>query len=327
MTEVTRSDKPLRMLSVSEIGVDTRDADSIGSSETDGTVEQTEDVVPQKVLDSSLYQAVVEAKEDGYAGAVFSGPPGTGKSWYAKLIATALAGSAQRVRIVQFHASYQYEDFIQGWVPDGSGGFVLKSKHFLELCSDAEADPDHLHVLVVDELSRADVGRVFGEALTYLETSKRGEPFFLASGKQVVVPPNLFVLATMNPWDISVGELDYALERRFAIIDVPPSNEELINILTANHAPPPVVAVAERFFSFLQGRANPLLHIGHAYFDRVSDKDSLRRLWSFQIRPHVARVCRLDLAEANAVDGAWKSIVLDGLAREQAEAAEPPAQQ
>ncbi len=79
------------------------------------------------------------------------------------------------------------------------------------------------NVLVIDEISRADVPRVLGEALTYLEMSLRDRPFYLASGDIAEIPKNLFIIATMNPWDVSVDELDIALERRFAHIDVRPA--------------------------------------------------------------------------------------------------------
>jgi 5-methylcytosine-specific restriction protein B len=202
-------------------------------------------------------------------------------------------------------------------VSDGKGSFELKKKHFLQLCEDAEKAPKAQHVLVIDEISRSDAARVFGEALTYLETTKRNIDFHLASGDKVRVPSNVFIIATMNPWDISVAELDYALERRFAYVEMPPQLSILTAKLKENGADEALVEKVSRLFLMLQGRANPMLHLGHAYLMRVHDLDSLQRVWRTQIRPHVAKVTRLEPTELQSVDAAWATIAL-------AEA-EPPA--
>lgn len=265
--------------------------------------------LPPIADDHALLVAVREAIEDGYGGVILSGPPGTSKSWYAARIAKHIAGSRSRVWTVQFHAAYQYEDFIEGWVPDELGGFTRESKHLLKAAEAAIKSSEHLQVIVIDEISRADVPRVFGEALTYLEMSQRGRSFRLASGKVVQIPSNLFIIATMNPWDVSVDELDVALERRFAQIDMLPNEEELLQILGSNGVDEDVKAAAVNFFRFLQGRSSAMLHLGHAYFSRVKDAASLERLWRFQIRPHIRRVTRLDLAETKAIEAAWSTIV------------------
>lgn len=98
----------------------------------------------------------------------------------------------------------------------------------------AQTDPEHKYILVIDELSRADVGRVFGEALTYVERTKRELPFNIASGDEIKVPSNLVILATMNPFDRGVDEVDSAFERRFAKVSMDPDREFLEGILGHN---------------------------------------------------------------------------------------------
>jgi len=103
-----------------------------------------------------------------FGGVIFSGPPGTSKSFFAAVTAQIMAGGDKaQYRFVQFHASYQYEDFMLGFRPE-ENSFAFKEGPFLKLVRAAERDPANTYVLVIDELSRADVGRVFGEALTYV---------------------------------------------------------------------------------------------------------------------------------------------------------------
>lgn len=119
---------------------------------------------------------------------MLQGAPGTGKSWCARQIAIKMTGGDRhRMREVQFHPSYQYEDFVEGYVPKGSTGFTLRDKHLLEMIQVANAI-DGPVVLVIDEFSRTDPARVLGEALTYMEGSLRGVDFRLPSGRSVSIP-------------------------------------------------------------------------------------------------------------------------------------------
>jgi 5-methylcytosine-specific restriction protein B len=243
-----------------------------------------------------------------YGGVIFSGPPGTSKSWFANKIGTALAESEDRVVYVQFHPSYQYEDFIQGFVPKQSGdGFEMKPKTFLRMCRDAAQDPDHTYVVVIDELSRADPGRVFGEALTYVEHSKRGLSFRLASGETATVPPNVVVLATMNPLDRGVDEVDAAFERRFAKIAMEPDAGILADILDSNGVQDPL---RRRLLAFLgkvngQAKKNPLAAVGHTFFLDVEDEASLQRVWNHQLRFLFEKAHRLDPDGFAEVEADW----------------------
>lgn len=257
----------------------------------------------------TLVKDIVLAHSDGYAGVILSGPPGTGKSFVAQRAAAVLADNvASRVVQIQFHPSYQYEDFIQGWAADQNGGFERIDRVFLTLCQKALATPGDLHVLVIDEISRADVPRVFGEALTYIETSKRNTPFQLASGTTLVVPPNIFIVATMNPWDISVDALDFAIERRFAQIEVPPDVDKLTTILSGNGLPEELIGKVVTFFNLLQRKPDYRLRLGHGYFARVSSASELDRLWRFQIEPHILKVTRQIPDDHKALVNAWQAL-------------------
>ncbi|WP_255758256.1 McrB family protein [Massilia sp. erpn] len=244
---------------------------------------------------------------DGFAGVILFGPPGTSKTWYARQIAAHLVdGKNKRVSFIQFHPAYQYEDFIEGYAPGKNGKFQLTEKVFLDLCKKASKDyPDENCVLVIDEFSRCDVGRVFGEALTYLEKGKRGVPFKLASGREVLIPANIIILATMNPWDRGVDELDAALERRFARISLEPDLDLLKIVLDKNKVEAALQEKVVAFFNVVKKHENPLARIGHAYFSGVTDENSIIRLWDHQLSFHFEKAFRLDMQSYEKLKEIW----------------------
>lgn len=183
----------VRRLDADELGVGyaARALESPGSSAPDAPVLRADD--------PRLAEAVRLLRQFG--GLILSGPPGTSKSWLAAQVAHHLSeGDTSRRQFIQFHASYQFEDFMEGFRPRRDGtGFEPHEGVFLRMVRAASRDRERAYVVVIDELSRADVGRVFGEALTYVERSKRGQLFTLPSGDQCSIPMNLYLIATMNP--------------------------------------------------------------------------------------------------------------------------------
>jgi len=262
-----------------------------------------------KDQDERLLQ-VQRLLNDGFAGVILSGPPGTGKTWYAAQIAAKLAdGSPNRARFVQFHPSYQYEDFVEGYVPSKGGGFRLAKRHLLEMCDAARKANGKRCVLVIDELSRSDPARVFGEALTYVEMTKRNLPFHLASGRKVTIPDNLVFLATMNPLDRGVDEIDSAFERRFAQLVMYPDSAVLEVFLHANGVEADLQDRVIRFFKWCLTNDNLYAQIGHAYFYSVRDVEGLHRLWNHQLRFLLQKAFRLDPEGFRAAERAWSRVV------------------
>jgi 5-methylcytosine-specific restriction protein B len=165
---------------------------------------------------------------------VLQGPPGTGKTWLAKRLGFALVGSndrettRSRLRIVQFHPSLAYEDFVRGWRPHGDGRLSLVDGILMEAIEAAASEPDRPFVLVIEEINRGNPAQIFGEMLTLLEDTKRrpSEAMELAyrkaPGERVHVPANLYVIGTMNVADRSLAIVDLALRRRFAFVDLEP---------------------------------------------------------------------------------------------------------
>lgn len=220
--------------------------------------------------------------EDGYAGVTFVGPPGTSKSWYAAQVALALTdGDITLISKIQFHKSYQYENFVEGFVPTSDGkGFQLREQVMLKVISQAEIHQDETYVVLIDELSRSDPGRVFGELLTYMEPSRRDESFMLASGREISIPSNIVFIATMNSRDKSISEIDDAFERRMAKIEFLPNNKLLEEILKENGIDEGFVRRIVAYFDWV----NSKYPLGHTFFLKVKDHESLKRLWDTQLK-------------------------------------------
>jgi 5-methylcytosine-specific restriction enzyme B len=168
---------------------------------------------------------------------LLQGAPGVGKTFVAKRLAYALmeAKDESRTTTVQFHPSYSYEDMVRGYRPAGaSGTFGLVDGPFLQLRQKAEDDPDRDYVLIVDEINRGNVSQVFGELIMLLEADKRGKdnrivPLYRRFDAETIhVPPNLYLIGTMNIADRSLALVDYALRRRFAFVTLVPRYDDPI---------------------------------------------------------------------------------------------------
>ena len=147
---------------------------------------------------------------------VLYGPPGTGKTYLATHLARHLAGGERAVKLVQFHPSYTYEDFFEGYRPrtvtGGQLSFELRPGPLRALADAASEDPQVPYILVIDELNRANLAKVFGELYFLLEY--RDEPARLQYARTAfTMPRNLYVVGTMNTADRSIALLDAALLR------------------------------------------------------------------------------------------------------------------
>lgn len=268
----------------------------------------TEDASVLEPTDPIL-SAARDAVAMGYAGIILSGPPGTGKSWYAQQIAVDISHSWEAVRCVQFHPSYQYEDFVLGYVPSKSGGFVLQRKELPTFCDAASKQPERTHVMVIDEINRSDVVRVFGEALTYIETDKREQPFQTSSGEEMTIPKNVLFIGTMNPWDKGIDELDFALERRFAQIELRPDAGVLRRLLFERHTPEALIDRLVSFFEGLQKQPAEATHLGHAYFLPCTSVERAKRTWEFRLAPTLRRACD-DQALFEELRASWNQTIM-----------------
>jgi 5-methylcytosine-specific restriction enzyme B len=163
---------------------------------------------------------------------ILYGPPGTGKTFIAKALARHVSLSADPT-IVQFHPSYSYEDFVEGYRPVVENGqlvYHLKPGPFLAIARDARKNPETNYVLVIDEINRGNIAKVFGELYFLLEY--RDESIVLLYGdERFQLPSNVFIIGTMNTTDRSIALLDAAMRRRFAFVELHPDKEPTSKVL------------------------------------------------------------------------------------------------
>ena len=128
-----------------------------------------------------------------------------------------------RVTMVQFHQSYSYEDFIQGYRP-AENGFELVDGVFYKFCKAAEEDEDNMYFFIIDEINRGNLSKILGELMMLIEKDKRGDKVeLLYSNDKFMVPQNVRIIGMMNTADRSLALIDYALRRRFAFYDFEPA--------------------------------------------------------------------------------------------------------
>ena len=159
---------------------------------------------------------------------ILQGPPGTGKTFISRRLAYCLLAREEDsvIEMVQFHQSYAYEDFVEGFRPTARGGFEPKRGAFRRFCERALSNPDVPHIFIIDEINRGNISRVFGELLMLIEEDKRGPEYQVVlpySGTHFYVPENVYILGLMNTADRSLAVVDYALRRRFAFDDLAPA--------------------------------------------------------------------------------------------------------
>ena len=224
---------------------------------------------------------------------IFQGPPGTGKTYVAQELAKCLAGSENRVTLVQFHPSYAYEDFVQGYRPktmtDGQAGFELRDGPLLRAAADARAEPDTDHFLVIDEINRGNIASVFGELYFLLEYRDR-RMNLQYSDAPFSLPDNLYVIGTMNTSDRSIALVDLALRRRFHFVDfypdVPPV-EGLLRRWLGRHAGDMewVANAVDRANEILSDR-NAAIGPSH-FMKNALTEAAIKRIWRHSVLPHV----------------------------------------
>jgi 5-methylcytosine-specific restriction protein B len=276
-------------------------------------------------------QSVLDRKSQ----VVLYGPPGTGKTFWAERTANDLAalstfgklfeelnesdkeaingidGETGLVRLCCFHPAYGYEDFIEGYRPrtiNGNISFDLRDGVFKKLCKDAAASPERNFYLIVDEINRGDIPRIFGELLTTLEKDKRGKRIVLPVSQEVFsVPKNVFLIGTMNTADRSISLIDAALRRRFGWVELMPDSTVLKDSSVAGIALKAWLDALNTRIREHVGRDARNLQIGHSYLMQggtpIRDLATLKRAIRDDILPLLEEYCYEDFEALSNILG------------------------
>ena len=253
-----------------------------------------EDFLEEVFINEDEYNILVRLLEVK-KNIILQGAPGVGKTFVAKRLAYSLIGEKNdnRIEYVQFHQSYSYEDFIQGYRPNGSG-FELTNGIFYNFCKKAEEDQDNTYFFIIDEINRGNLSKIFGELLMLIENNKRGDRLkLLYNNEYFAVPKNLIIIGTMNTADRSLAMMDYALRRRFAFYDFKPAfeNSNFKNYI-ANKNNPKLTNLVSMVYNLNNAIVTDEslgegFKIGHSYFvtDEVIDDLFLKEIIEYEIVP------------------------------------------
>lgn len=264
--------------------------------ESDQVADPLNELAEELLVDRAFLSDVVALLEDKRQ-IILYGPPGTGKTYFARKLAEALVPDAERRPVVQFHPSTSYEDFFEGYRPetDANGGMTyrLQKGPLAQLAASASESPGRRHLMIIDEINRANLPKVLGELLFLLEYRntpvrtlyRPDDPFELAK--------DIWFIGTMNTADRSIALIDAALRRRFHFIPFFPNHGPMAGLLdrwlqrAEEHAWVGEL-VAQVNAELEHELGGPHLQLGPSHFmKRDLDEKKLRRIWEYDIEPFI----------------------------------------
>ena len=261
------------------------------------SLKKVNELADELLLSPSFLEKVCALLDDKQQ-VIFQGPPGTGKTYVARQLAKHLSEPVGKVTLVQFHPSYAYEDFVRGFRPKiterGQAGFSLQDGPLLRAAKMAREEPGAKHFLLIDEINRGNLAKVFGELYFLLEY--RDEQIHLQylndDEDSFSLPENLYIIGTMNTADRSIALVDLALRRRFYFVEFHPDEEPVRSVLRKWLKQNRLENMG--WVADVVDKANEILKedrhaaIGPSYFMKEDlDEEDVRRIWEHSVIPYI----------------------------------------
>ena len=283
---------------------------------------------PPSFLSKTVWPMLKDKKQ-----IIFQGPPGTGKTFVARELAKCLAGSEDRVRVVQFHPSYAYEDFVQGFRPTmideerKQAGFELRNGPLVQLADKARAEVDRARkanenpakfFLIIDEINRGNLAKVFGELYFLLEyrgpKHKMRLQYSNESDAEFSMPENLYIIGTMNTADRSIALVDAALRRRFYFVPFYPDKPPIEGLL-GRYLDDKEIRDMDKVAKFVEDANGKLgdqrrdVAIGPSYFMKPNlNKEMANRIWEYNVLPYVEEQLYGESSTLTEIEALWKAL-------------------
>ena len=243
---------------------------------------------------------------------ILKGAPGVGKTYCAKRIMYSLIGKRDdsKIKMVQFHETYSYEDFVQGYRPNQNGNFVRKNGIFYDIVIEAQKELERArkkgeepekYCIIIDEINRGNLSKILGDTMMLIEPDKREVQWGIKltysyeDEKEFYVPENLYIIGTMNIADKSLSKIDYALERRFSSIYLEPAfeNDKFKNLLIEKEKIDAqnvdrIIKDFTKLNKYITETLGKNFKLGHSYFINKSIEnfdETYKEIIQYEIKP------------------------------------------
>lgn len=232
---------------------------------------------------------------------ILQGAPGVGKTYIAKRMVYSILGKKDEDKIlsIQFHEQYSNEEFIEGYRPDDIGIYKYKRGCFKRICNKARNDPNNKYFVIIDEINRGNITKIFGESFSLIEIDKRGKENYIelaCSRERFYVPENIYIIGTMNTFSDELLIKDFALRRRFCFYTIHPAfnNENFKNYYSQY----PLLSKVITGIKEVNEELNDDIKIGHSYFCKITDEEDIKMTIRYNIEPLIKQYYRHDTKTA-----------------------------